>query len=80
VSSPPSTAACLHEHCITCSDEGVPMTVLRVDEHGGLALCADLEGARHTAETALVELPALGDLLLVHAGVAIATLSAGPSA
>ena len=30
-------------HCITCSDEGVPMRVLRIDERRDLALCEDLD-------------------------------------
>jgi hydrogenase maturation factor len=50
------------------------MTVVRIDEQRGLALCADAAGARHTVETALVEQAAIGERLLVHAGVAIASL------
>jgi hydrogenase maturation factor len=50
------------------------MTVVRTDEHRGLALCADGEGLRHTVETALVE-AAIGEKVLVHAGVAIAALA-----
>jgi hydrogenase expression/formation protein HypC len=50
------------------------MTVMRVDELRGLALCADDLGARATVETALVEPVMLGDRLLVHAGTAIARL------
>ncbi len=50
------------------------MTVMRIDEQRGLALCADAEGARHTVETALVEPPSAGCTLLVHAGVAIASI------
>ncbi len=50
------------------------MTVVRIDERRGLALCADDEGARHTVETALVEPLAAGRVVLVHAGVAIAAL------
>ncbi len=53
------------------------MSVLRIDEQRGLALCADGDGARHTVETALVELGAPGAQLLVHANVAIASLPAG---
>ncbi len=67
--------ACCSEHCITCADDGVPMTVLASDEQRGLALCADAEGAHHTVETALVEAPGAGHVVLVHAGVAIATLA-----
>jgi hydrogenase maturation factor len=50
------------------------MTVMRMDEQRGLALCADAEGARHTVETALVDPLAAGRIVLVHAGVAIASL------
>ena len=68
---PPPT--CDHEsHCITCGDEAVPMTVLRVDERRELALCANAGGERSTVEIALVAPVARGDELLVHAGTAIA--------
>jgi hydrogenase maturation factor len=59
-------------HCITCSDDGVPMTVVRVDEQRMLALCEDEAGGRSSVEIALVDRPAPGDVLLVHAGTAIA--------
>ena len=69
------SAACSGgEHCITCADDGVAMTVVAVDEQRALALCADAVGARWSVETALVDPVAVGDLLLVHAGTAIATL------
>ncbi len=51
------------------------MTVLGVDEQRGLALCADAQGEPQTVETALVEPVAAGVELLVHAGVAIASLA-----
>jgi len=50
------------------------MTVVRIDEPRALALCADDDGARHTVETALVGQATVGEQLLVHAGVAIASL------
>ena len=59
-------------HCITCGDDGVPMTVVRVDDERMLALCEDENGARSSVEIALVDPPAPGDVLLVHAGTAIA--------
>lgn len=62
------------EHCITCSDEGVEMRVVAVDETGGLALCADDGGAQHTVETELLGPLAPGDRVLVHAAVALARL------
>jgi hydrogenase maturation factor len=58
-------------HCITCSDEGCPMTVVALDPDRGLALCEDADGARQSVETALVAPVALGDTLLVHAGTAL---------
>lgn len=72
-----SLAGCGAEHCITCGDDGDPMTVVRVDERRGLALCADELGTRSTVETALVEPVVAGDRLLVHAGTAIARLAGG---
>jgi hydrogenase maturation factor len=67
-------SACLDGHCITCGDDGVPMTVLRVDDARGLALCQDEGGERSSVETALVEPVAPGDSLLVHAGTALVRL------
>jgi len=52
------------------------MTVVKLDEHRGLALCADAEGALHTVEIALVEPLRAGAVILVHAGTAIAALAA----
>jgi len=61
-------------HCITCGDDGVPMTVMRVDDVRGLALCEDEAGERSSIETALVAPVADGDSLLVHAGTALVRL------
>jgi hydrogenase maturation factor len=65
---------CGSQHCITCGDDGVPMTVVRVDLDRGLALCAADDGARASVETALVDPVAPGETLLVHAGTALARL------
>jgi hydrogenase maturation factor len=62
-------------HCITCGDDGEPMMVIRVDDKRGLALCRDGAGGDATVETALVDSVAPGELLLVHAGTAIARLA-----
>jgi hydrogenase maturation factor len=59
-------------HCITCGDEAVPLTVVRVDTARELALCENADGERTTVEIALVAPVAPGDELLVHAGTAIA--------
>jgi len=66
---------CGSQHCITCGDDGAPMTVVAVDRERGVALCSNDEGARSTVETALVEPVAPGDRLLVHAGTAIVLLT-----
>ena len=69
--------ACVTQHCITCGDDGEPMTVVAVDAERGLALCSDERGTRSTVEIALIEPVAPGGRLLVHAGTAIARLEAG---
>jgi hydrogenase maturation factor len=72
----PRVPACdLTTGCITCGDVAIAMTVLRLDEERGLALCADGEGNHETVETDLVAPVVPGDTLLVHAGTAIARLT-----
>ena len=61
------------DHCITCSDEGIPMRVERIDDSRELALCAAEDGSKSTVEIALVDVEP-GDRVLVHAGVALTEL------
>jgi hydrogenase maturation factor len=70
------SAWCGYDHCVTCSDEGVPMRVLKLDDVRGLALCEGADGEHATVETALVAPVEPGDELLVHAGVALVRLEA----
>jgi len=56
-------------HCITCSDEAVPMRV--VDIGRDAAVCTDESGAAHEVAIDLVDGAAPGVTVLVHAGVAI---------
>ena len=73
-SDPAAAASCDDAgHCVTCSDEGVPMRVVAAAEDG-LAPCIDGTGRSRTVETALVGAVTPGDELLVHAGVALARL------
>jgi hypothetical protein len=58
--------------CITCSDEGRPAEVLAV-EPDGLASVRSAAGTE-TVDTTLVAPVAIGDLVLVHAGTAIAVV------
>jgi hydrogenase maturation factor len=62
-------------HCVTCADEGIPMRVVRVDRESGLALCTAGDGTRTAVDTALVDPVGPGAELLVHAGVALVTLT-----
>jgi hydrogenase maturation factor len=64
-------------HCITCSDEGVPMRVLSAVGEG-LARCVDAEGRGCEVLTGLVGEVGAGEWLLVHAGTALLRLDANP--
>ena len=68
------TEDCGSQHCMTCGDDGVPMTVLRVDEARALALCRGEDTSHSTVEIALVAPVGPGDRLLVHAGTALTRL------
>lgn len=65
---------CEEEVCITCSDEGRLAEVVSVADDGD-ALVRTAEGREHVDVT-LIDPPASGDLILVHAGSAIAKLEA----
>jgi hydrogenase expression/formation protein HypC len=66
-----------HRGCITCGDVAVEMRVVAVRDEG-LALCEDDTGERREVETALVADTAAGDVLLVHADVALTRIG-GPA-
>jgi hydrogenase maturation factor len=68
-------ARCEDGHCVTCSDEGVPMQVVSVDGDG-IAHCRDGEGSQSDVMTDLLGAVSAGDMLLVHAGVALTRLEA----
>ncbi len=58
--------------CITCSDEGRTAEVVTIDDDGE-AVVRTAEG-RERIDTTLIAPPLPGDLVLVHAGSAIASL------
>jgi hydrogenase assembly chaperone HypC/HupF len=62
------------DHCITCSDEGIPMRVVETMDEG-LALCSTGDGAQSEVMLDLVGSVAVGDAVLVHAGVALTRLT-----
>ncbi len=63
---------CEEEVCITCSDEGRVAEVISVDDLGE-ALVRTAEG-RERIDVSLIDPPRTNDLVLVHAGSAIASL------
>ena len=60
-------------HCITCSDEGVPMRVIEL-RGAGIVHAVDGSGSHNEVMADLVGSVAPGDMLLVHAGVALLRL------
>ena len=64
----PQDAECTDEVCITCSDEGRPAEVVAVD--GDEALVRTPDG-QERIDVSLIDPPAPGDLVLIHAGFAI---------
>ena len=63
---------CADDMCITCSDEGRMAEVAVVHEGGSAEVLA--AGLRETIDVSLVDPVRPGDLVLVHAGVALTVL------
>jgi hydrogenase maturation factor len=63
---------CDDEVCVTCADEGKVAEVQSVAD--GAMVDVVVEGRNETVDVTLVEPVGPGDLLLVHAGVALTTL------
>ena len=61
------------ERCVTYSDEGRTAEVVTITSNGRAGVI--LGGARLTLDVSLVEPLSVGDLVLVHAGVALARLA-----
>lgn len=55
--------------CVTCADAGIPVRVIALE--GDDACCEDAVGNRARIAVELVAPVQLGDVLLVHGGVAI---------
>ena len=56
--------------CITCRDEAIEMRVLEASDEA--ALCVDEHGTQHEVAVELIGAVRADQLVLVHAGVAIA--------
>lgn len=73
MTSPPEGRDCAGDHCVTCSDEAVPVRVLRIRD-GGLADVDAGDGRVEEVSVALVD-AAAGDTVLVHAKEAIGVVT-----
>jgi hydrogenase expression/formation protein HypC len=62
-----------HDGCVVCSDTGIPVRVLSVEEDD--ALCEDRAGNRAQIAVELVSPVRVGEVLLTHGGVAIGRVS-----
>jgi hydrogenase maturation factor len=71
----PDAATFVREQCLTCGDVAV---VARVVELAGDTATVEIEGAREEVGIELVGPVAAGDLLLCHAGIALATVEGAP--
>ncbi len=65
---------CAGDHCVTCSDEGTVAEIRSTD--GGRAVVV-AAGRREEIDVSLVAPVAPGQLVLVHAGVALCPLVGG---
>jgi len=63
-----------HDGCVTCSDAGIPVRVISLQDHD--ALCEDAAGNRAEIAVELVEPVEAGEVLLTHGGVAIGRMAA----
>jgi hypothetical protein len=66
---------CDGDHCVTCSDEGTVAEVRSVEGDRAAVLAA---GRTEVVDVSLVAPVETGELVLVHAGVALCTLGGGP--
>jgi hydrogenase assembly chaperone HypC/HupF len=57
-------------HCITCSDEALPVKIVSIDQASGLAL-VEVQNVTEEIDITLVDDVSVGDIVLVHGGVAI---------
>jgi hydrogenase expression/formation protein HypC len=70
-------AACDSEHCVTCGDVAVQVRVVRLLPDGLAVVATD--AGQEQVSVALVS-AAVGDVLLVHAGEALAVVADEDSA
>jgi hydrogenase expression/formation protein HypC len=70
--APPAVPECHDDVCVTCSDSAVPVTVVRLLDDG-LAVVDTGSGEEEVSVAFVLAQP--GDIILVHAGEAIAVVA-----
>lgn len=63
-----------HDGCVVCADAGIPVRILALE--GNDALCEDVVGGRASVAVELVAPVDVGDIVLIHGGVAIGRVRA----
>jgi hydrogenase maturation factor len=58
-----------HDGCVVCSDAGIPLRVISIENDD--ALCEDAAGNRTEIAVELVQPVTVGEVLLTHGDVAI---------
>lgn len=58
-----------HDGCVVCSDMGIPVRVVALEDDD--AVCEDAAGTRTVVAVELVQPVEIGEILLMHGGVAI---------
>lgn len=71
-----TTSYCTTEHCLTCGDVLLSVCVVAIYQDTNLAL-VEIDGQREEVDISLIEQITVGDILLVHGGVAL-DRQAGP--
>lgn len=71
---PPDHCTLDHDGCITCSDAGIPVRVVSIQDDD--ALCEDTAGNRTEIAIELVAPVKIDEVLLTHGGVAIGKVEA----
>jgi hypothetical protein len=66
------------EACVTCRDEALAMPVLDIDPAEGLVRCRHPDGSSLLVDVGLLEDVGAGEVLLVHAGTALARAPVPP--
>ena len=60
-------------HCVTCSDEALECEVIEISADAGTARVV-IDGKTIEVDISFIDIPEIGDRLLIHGGVALLRL------